>query len=67
MGGMGTPATSCTCSTVASLIPAWFFRPENTVEGNIVLVLFFHPLYLFPGDMMNISSVESTVTENTSI
>lgn len=37
------------------------------MEGDIVLILVFHPLYLFPRDMMNISSVESKVTENTSI
>lgn len=62
---MGT--ISCTWSTEASLISAWFFSMKNTVEGNIVLILFFHLLYLLSRDMMNISSVESTLTESTSI
>lgn len=64
---MGTHAITCIWSTGASLISAWFFRVKNTVEGNIVLVLFFHPLYRLSRDVMNISSVESTLTENTSI
>lgn len=64
---MGTRAVGWIWSIGASLIPAWFFRVKNTVEGNIVLVLFFHPLYCFSRDMMSISSVKSTLTENTTI
>lgn len=55
---MGTHAISCVRSMGPSLISEWFFGLKNTVEGNIVLVLFLHLLYLLPRDMMNVSSCQ---------
>lgn len=58
---MGTHAVSCVWFTGPSFISAWFFGLKNTVECNIVLILFLHLLYLLSRNMMSISSVESTL------
>lgn len=41
------------------LVPAHaagFFRVEHTVKGNVVFIMFFHSVYFFSRDSVNVSS-----------
>lgn len=60
---MGAQAVSCAWSCGASVVSVGLLGVENAVEGDVVLVFLFHPLYLLPRDVMDISSVEATVAE----
>lgn len=60
---VGAQAMSCAWSRGASVVSVGLLGVENAVEGDVVLVFLFHPLYLLPRDVMDISSVEATVAE----
>lgn len=55
---MGAQAVSCAWCRGASVVSAGLLGVENAVEGDVVLVFLFHPLYLLPRDVVDISSVE---------
>lgn len=60
---VGAQAVSCAWSRGASVVSVGLLGVENAVEGDVVLVFLFHPLYLLPRDVVDISSVEATVAE----
>lgn len=57
---VGTPVPRATgrhvVPVLASVRPAWFFCMKDTVKGNIVFIPFFHSVYFFSWDSMDISS-----------
>lgn len=60
---VGAQAVSCAWSRGASVVSVGLLGVENAVEGDVVLVFLFHPLYFLPRDVVDISSVEATVAE----
>lgn len=59
--GVGAPASRAAgrrgvAPVLVSVHSAWFFRVEHTVKGNIVFITFFHSVYFFSWDSVNVSS-----------
>lgn len=57
VGGPVPRATGrCAVPVLVSVRSAWLFCMKNTVKGNIVFILFFHSVYFFSWDPMDVSS-----------
>lgn len=59
--GAGVPVSGAAgrrgvAPVLVSVHSAWFFRVEHTVKGNIVFIMFFHSVYFFSWDSVNVSS-----------
>lgn len=46
----------CVIPVLVSVHSAWFFCMKYTVKGNIMFIPFFHSVYFFSWDSMNVSS-----------
>lgn len=46
----------CAVPVLVSVCSAWLFCMKDTVKGNIVFIPFFHSVYFFSWDPMNVSS-----------
>lgn len=58
--GAGAPvpgaAGRCAVPVLVSVGSAWLLCVKDTVKGNIVFIPFFHPVYFFSWDSMDVSS-----------
>lgn len=59
--GVGVPAAGGrrrAARVLGSVHPPWLFGVQHAVKGHVVFIPFFHSVYFFPRDPMNVSSTE---------